>query len=255
MESPDITVDKGVPTVPENVYGAVAQVRVGGTLELAESVEELGVATWSLGDGGEDYCSVDASTGVVTGIATGGTCPVRVAFAGNGNYNAAPAADAQAVAVVAGGQSLTFENPYGEGAGLRVGAELPVVEAPVGDQGGAVAYQVKAGLEAYCSVGAGDGSVTGLTPGECIVQARVGAVPPHYGTSPWTDIATISVVEGVLRVVWNPQREGRWSEDLLLEAVEAIPAAAAVSYTVKDAGDTGCAISGSSGVAARTLGI
>ena len=252
MESPDITVEKGVPTVPENIYGVGAQVGVDKMLELPISLE-FGTATWSLEDGSEDYCSVDAGTGTVVGIATGGTCLVRVAFAGNDNYEPSPVADAQTITVVAGGQSLTFENPYGEGTSLRVGEERSLVEAPVGNQAGTISYQVKAGRESYCSVHSSDGIVQALSSGECIIQARAEAVPPHYGASSWTDIATILVEEGVLIATWNPQREGRWNENLLLEPVDVASSGATVTYTVKDAGDTGCALSGSTGNAARTL--
>ena len=64
-------------------YGVGAQVDKGGELELVAPPVGFGAATYSVTD--TSICSVDASSGTVTGIETG-DCTVQVAFAGDNQY-------------------------------------------------------------------------------------------------------------------------------------------------------------------------
>ena len=82
----DITVTKGTHPAPaddSSYYGIGVQVDKGGELELVAPPEGFGAATYSVTD--TSICSVDASSGTVTGIESG-DCTVQVAFAGDNQY-------------------------------------------------------------------------------------------------------------------------------------------------------------------------
>ena len=117
---------------------------------------------------------------------------------------------------------------------------------PTADQGGVISY--RSADTAICTVAA-DGTVTPVTPGECVVQTMAAAVDPNYAATEWINLATVPVEEGVLPLNWNPQRWGRVGANLALTAVDTGSlSGVTVAYSVEDAGDTGCTFS-----ATRTL--
>ena len=243
-------------TIPDlsgdNVYGSSAVAAIGGTLELEEDLSRYGTATFSVTSG--DNCTVDENTGAVTpteDAADSDTCTIQATFAGNDDYAAQEtAADLATITVGPGSQIITFSDPYGAGPSLGVDGTLALVNAPSADQGGAISYREKD--VSICSVAA-DGTVTGVMPGECVVQARAAAVT-NYNASEWVDIAAIEVGEGMLdSLTWNVSVSGRLGAELVLPAVNVGSTGAAVVYSIKDAGDTGCAFKGTSGADARTL--
>ena len=214
VDSPDITVDKGTHPAPAaDPYGASASVKFEEMLELATPPTGYGTATYSTTD---STCSVDAGTGVISGLAPG-DCTIQVAFAGDANYNALAASDLQTVTVSPGTQVVSFSDPYGPNPTVAVGEDLGVVTSPttnvvVGsdDDGGERSYQVKSGL-GTCSVTDTSGIVTGLAPGDCIIEVRAEEVTrggnpnPIYAASEWVEIATIAVSEGTLAgISWTP---------------------------------------------------
>ena len=264
VDSPDITVDKGTHPAPAaDPYGASASVKFEGTLELVTPPKGYGSATYSTTD---STCTVDATTGVITG-AYPGDCTIQVAFAGDANYNALAASDLQTVTVAPGTQVVSFSDPYGPNPTVAVGEDLVVVTRPttsvvVGsdDDGGERSYQVKSGL-GTCSVTETSGIVTGLAPGDCIIEARAeevtrgGNPAAIYAPSEWVEIATIAVGEGTLiGISWTPgASESRVGEELELAAVDVGDSGATVRYRVADAGESGCAFKGTSGTDAHTL--
>ena len=122
-------------------------------------------------------------------------------------------------------------------------------------RGGAVSYRDNEQDGSVCTVAA-DGTVTGVAFGRvCRVQAQA-AVPAdtNYAASEWVEIAAMEVGEGILSTLtWNPPTWGRVGTDLVLDGVNVGSTGATAVYAIADAGDTGCAFTGTSGTAARTL--
>ena len=122
-------------------------------------------------------------------------------------------------------------------------------------RGGAVSYRDNEQDGSVCTVAA-DGTVTGVAFGRvCRVQAQAAApADTNYAASEWVEIAAISVGEGVLSTLtWNPPTWGRVGTELVLDGVNVGSTGATAVYAIADAGDTGCAFTGASGTAARTL--
>ena len=243
--SEDYALMVGKGTVPDiaNPYGASPTVGIGGSLELEADLGAYGTATFNVGSG---PCSVDGDGRVTPTEEAGATdqCTVGVAFDANENYNAKDAADLATVSVVAGAQMLTFGEPYGAAPTLAMGETLALTvgSEPTSDQGGAISY--RSADTAICTVAA-DGAVTPVAPGACVVQTMAAAVDPDYAATEWINIATVSVEEGVLPLNWNPQRWGRVGSNLALRAVDkGSLSGVTVTYSVENAGDTGCTLSG-----------
>ena len=253
VASPTISIAKGPHPEPadnSSYYGTSAQVALGETLALLEAPVGGGEATYSVKNGSESHCSVDGASGAITGLDQG-SCTIQVAFAGDDNYYSLSAADLQTVTVVDGNQQLTLDAPYGESPSLSVGGTLALVNEPTiaagANPGGALSYRAAPASAGVCSVGAGDGVVTGESVGDCTVQVQ-GAAVTDYVSTVWTEVATIPVSEGTLNIDWTPQPEGRFGAQLVLTAAVDNTGGAVIEYAVADAGDTGCAFG-----AARTL--
>ena len=253
--SGDLTLTVGKGAVPDiaNPYGTSPTVGIGGSLELEADLGIYGSATFNVGSG---PCSVDGD-GTVTpteDAAVTDQCTIQVAFGANENYEAKDAADLATIDVEAGTQILTFGEPYGTDPALMMGETLAVVEGnePVADQGGAISY--RSADTAICTVDSGTGEITPVMPGECVVQTMAAAVDPKYAATEWIELATVGVEEGILSLGWNPQRWGRVGSNLVLYALTyGGTGSVVITYSVSDAGDTGCTFSGTSDPAARTL--
>ena len=162
----------------------------------------------------------------------------------NDNYNAKDEAIFATVDLMHGAQVVSFDEPYGADPALRVGETLPLVAGsePVSDQGGRISY--RSADTSICTVVPATGEMTAVAPGECVVQTKAAAVS-NYNATGWIDMATIQVEEGVLPLAWNPQRWGRVGTNLALTAVDTGSlSGVTVTYSVEDAGDTGCTLSG-----------
>ena len=238
----------------EHIYGIRPSLAVGKTLEVVEAPIAYGEVVYRVKSGFETHCQVDRLRGVVTGL-TVGTCTIEGTLTGSFNYTASQA-DLLTVSIQPGVQTINIgSNPYGTTNDLTVGGRLNIAHAPVGSHGGSISYRVKTGLSAYCSVLDG-GSLVGISPGVCTVQAQAAAVTPNYGASPWTDIVTLEVGKGTLQgITWTPTQErGVVGEDLLLDAAGGFGITGiAVTYVVVDEGRSDCAFKGTTGTDARTL--
>ena len=250
-----LTVGKGTIPAIANPYGTSPTVGIGGALELEADLGAYGSATFDVGSG---PCAVDGD-GAVTPTADAAVtdqCTIRVAFGANENYEAKDAADLATVSVVAGTQILTFGEPYGAEPSLMMGDTLPLVEGsePVSDQGGTISY--RSGDTAICTVDSGTGEIAPVAPGECVVETMAAAVDPDYAATGWIELATVGVEEGILPLGWNPQRWGRVGSNLDLNALTyGGTGSVAITYSVSDAGDTGCAFSGTRTLAFTGTGV
>ena len=244
------------PLPASNPYGSGADLRFGETLEFVTPPVGYGRVTYSLGLGSDEHCQLDETTGAITGIKLGvNACNVQITFAGNNKYHPLTTKRLQQFSVVAAPQKLTFSDPYGAGPTLEVDGTLALVDAPVADQGGAVSYRDNEQDGSVCTVAA-DGTVTGVAFGRvCRIQAQAAAPSDtNYAASEWVEIAAMEVGEGVLSsLTWNRPTWGRVGTELLLDGVNVGSTGATAVYAIADAGDTGCAFTGSSGTAARTL--
>ena len=221
---------------------------IGGSLELEADLSAYGMATFEVGSG---PCSVDGN-GTVTpteDAAVADSCIIQVAFDANDNYEAKDAADLATIDVEAGTQILTFGEPYGTDPALMMGETLALTvgSEPTADQGGVISY--RSADTAICTVDSGTGEITPVMPGECVVQTMAAAVDPKYAATEWIELATVGVEEGILSLGWNPQRWGRVGSNLVLYALTyGGTGSVVITYSVSDAGDTGCTFS-----ATRTL--
>ena len=250
-----LTVGKGTVPAIANPYGASPTVGIGDALELEADLSAYGMATFEFGSG---PCAVDGD-GTVTpteDAAVADSCIIQVAFDANDDYEAKDAADLATVSVVAGTQILTVSEPYGAEPSLMMGNTLPLVEGsePAADQGGAISY--RSADTAICTVDSGTGEITPVMPGECLVETMAAAVDPNYAASGWIELATVGVVEGVLPLDWNPQRWGRVGSNLDLNALTyGGTGSVAITYSVENAGDTGCTLSGTRTLAFTGTGV
>ena len=245
--SEDYIVVVGKGEVPDiaNPYGSSPVVRIGGESELRRNLlGSYGPATFIVGSG---PCSVDGD-GTVTpteDAAPTNECVIQVAFDTNENYNAKGVADLATLEIIQGSQIVTFSEPYGADPSLMMGATLALVvgSEPVSDQGGAISYQ--SADTSICTVNSATGEIAPVAVGECVVQVIAAAVLPNYSITRLIDIATVEVEEGILPLDWNPQRWGRVGANLALTAVETGSlSGVTVTYSVSNAGDTGCTFSG-----------
>ena len=243
--SGDYTLAVGKGDVPDfaSPYGFV-QLPIGSRVELQVDLSPYGRATFSVT--ALSPCTVDKD-GTVTPTADAlfeHECIILVTFESNKNYNAKDETRFAIVSLTHGTQVVTYSEPYGAEPSLRMGEALALVTGsePVSDQGGSISY--RSADTAICTVISATGAVTPVAPGECVVQVKAAAVS-NYSATGWIDIATVEVEEGILPLNWSPQRWGRVGTNLALTAVDTGSlSGVTVTYSVENAGDTGCALSG-----------
>ncbi len=161
-------------------------------------------------------CSVNATSGVVTGL-TVGTCTVAADQAGNANYNAATQITVS-TSVGKAAQTLTF----GAAPTLTVGGTATVVATSAApNSGNPVTYTSTTPL--VCSVNSASGTATGVGVGSCIIAAdqpgdanynaaaqvtqslTVGAITTFTGTTATgTGTATASFTGGGSTCTFDP---------------------------------------------------
>ena len=147
----------------------------------------------------EDVCTVDYSTGAVTGVAVG-DCELQFRFVGTGNVSGAAASDWSGIynLNVDKGEhpSLTGSDYYGTGPEVSKAGTLALVTAPEGY--GAATYTIKGGLETYCSVGESTGVVRGIaktsSATDCVIQVAF-AGDDNYNASAAMDLQSITVLD------------------------------------------------------------
>ena len=205
-----ISVGKGTQTGLaswSNPYGTASpSVELGSTIRPTNPPSGKGDIQYRIGSGGF-YCSLVPTSGAVTGDGVG-SCTIQARFAGNVDYNPSDYEDIATIAVTKTTQAdLAWSgHPYGSASpSVAYGATLPIsTTEPTGQ--GAVEYKVATGSASYCSVDAGDGTVTPLLAGvdnACEVQARF-AGNANYQASGYVTIATVTITGATLgTITWG----------------------------------------------------
>ena len=237
-----LMVGKGVVPHFDDPYGI--QLAIGSRVKLQVDLSPYGRVTFRMGS--LSPCTVDRD-GTVTPTEDAlfeQQCIILAAFDANDNYQGKDEAIFATVDLMHGTQVVTFDEPYGSDPTLRVGETLPLVvgSEPVSDQGGRISY--RSADTSICTVVSATGEMTAVAPGTCVVQTTAATVA-NYNATGQIEIATIEVEEGVLPLAWNPQRWGRVGTNLALTAVDTGSlSGVTIAYSVEDAGDTGCTLSG-----------
>jgi serine protease inhibitor ecotin len=129
-------------------------------------------------------CSVNASTGALTLIASG-TCTIAADQAGNANWLAAPPVT-QDVTVGAGAQAITFGTAP---TGVVVGGTGKAVSATGGASGNPVTFSSTTPL--VCSVNASTGALTLIASGTCTIAADQAGNANWLAAPPVTQDVTV----------------------------------------------------------------
>ena len=188
-----ITVNPKAWTVNPAWSGYSAAVTFGSPAPSITAPTSDPTATWNYDSTTSAVCDVNNS-GVLS-IVAAGSCSITAtpSLAGYGTRDHAGITRTFTIAKAAQGAPSGWTNPYGASPSLTVGGDDLALDtastAPTGQ--GALEYQIKTGSASYCSV-AGDGTVSPIAAGSCVVQARF-AGNTNYNPSDYGDIATITV--------------------------------------------------------------
>ena len=172
----DIDVTKGSQTLtaPSNPYGTSPEVEVGSMRAITTAPSSC-QASVSYQSTTANLCTVDSSSGAVTGVAVGTACTIQAKCASNNNYNETVyvtiANNISVVASTKQAQTLTApSNPYGSIPSVVVGATQTITNAPVAGQG---ATEYQSTTVSYCTVNT-SGTIAGVAVGTdvCTIQAR-----------------------------------------------------------------------------------
>ena len=178
-----ITIIEGsqTPIAASDVYGASPTVSRGSTLDVVtEPTGGQGALEYRSGMAGNGACSVDTTTGQITG-SLNGNCVVEARWAGNTNYDASDWSVVQTITVGAGLLSIdTLPSFTGT---LAVGGSL-TPSAPVSTPAGTASYALADG-ETNCTLdSASTGQVTGssvvVLPGETTCSLVVTVTATNY---------------------------------------------------------------------------
>ena len=192
----------------------------------------------------ESICTVDESTGEVTGVASG-ECVV-ILNSSQDDYLEIEIESAPLSVTPA--QSFTdftwasFPSSGTVGVDINLSSNLPISQ-PAADT-----YEISI-VSGDCVWNDSNKTLSFQNTSVCTVRA----VAHKRGYEPETLELAITPVLGTLAITWNPATAGAVGVELLLDAVTGAPASAVIAYAVKNAGTTGCSFKGSSGADVRTL--
>ena len=173
---------------PTNLYGPNPFLAVEEELSLVNPPTG--------GEGDPEYqsltssiCTVDGSTGVVTGVAPG-ACEIQSRWSGNESWN--PSSWHTVLNLtVADKQEQTFDwptDPYGDSPSIIVGHSLHPSESITGGIG---ALEYRSLNDTICTV-ATNGQVTGVSDGICEVEVRWKGNIEHFATD-WHILQSITI--------------------------------------------------------------
>jgi uncharacterized protein YhjY with autotransporter beta-barrel domain len=144
-------------------FGAAPTVVYGGTGTVSATASPSGYAV-TYGTTTAGACSVNSSSGLVTGLAAGtNNCTITANQAGDSIYAAATQAT-QTFSIGKVGQSISF------GAAPTVAAGGSGTSSATATSGLAVSYSTS--TPSYCSVNSSSGLVSGLATGTCTIAAN-----------------------------------------------------------------------------------
>ena len=202
--------------------------------------------SYAVGDGVTN-CTVVESTGALT-INGAGTCQVVLTVEDSTDLDEASYVtnmETMSVTVAKASQTLTApSDPYGSGASLKVGqTPLAIVNTP---QGGEGSLEYASGDETVCTVGAGDGLLTPVAPGNCTVTAKWSG-NENYLASDGVTLFTTTIGNGVISVAdWGSYETvtvGMGS--VAAPTLSATPAGVGKSYSTTS---TACEVDGNGAV-------
>ena len=244
----DDPVWSGAPYANNPVVGGAEPLAVGaitntgtGSLEYASKTPQV--------------CSV-AADGSLSGLIGGvDACIVSARFAGNSSTAPSAWVDSPAITVEKATHPALVDDSsyYGVRAAVAEEASLALTIAPMGF--GAATYSVKLGSESFCSVDETTGEVTGISPGDCIIQVAF-AGDEAYNALDVTDLQTIRVHEKNYKFRWNPYMPSvvyRIGDIFQVGEVDVGGTGASVEYAVVNAGRTQCTFEKSTGNARLRL--
>ena len=221
---------------PDPVGLAYTGAKVGASVDPAALTNASDGGDAEYRGGPAEICTVDASSGALTGV-TMGDCMVAARFVGsNGKLPSEWTSDVTVEVGKGDHPALVKNNPYGASPKIQVGNSLALVNPPVGK--GAATYANK-GDGTYCTV-AGDGTVMAVAAGNCEVTV-VFAGDENYNALAATDLATITVVaESIQSIAVDANPYGADPSLGLMGSLELVNGATAsgrgaISYASEDA--------------------
>ena len=147
-------------------------------------------------------------------------------------------------------QTLTVPaGPYGSTPQITPSGTLEIGTAPSGGHG-TLEYRSKD--TGICTVDE-NGKVTAVALGDCEIEVRW-AGNSEYQSSSWVGLATVKILPAQSGITWTPgASSGTVGTDLVLAALSGSHNSAINTYTVADAGTTGCSFKGTGDPDERTL--
>ncbi len=225
----------GTALAPQNApsgwnepYGASPTVAVGRPSSAPSGVPSGTGALDYRVQAGSTGCSVDHSSGVVTGVNTVGGCIIEALFMGDDDTLASPYSVVAEISITIGDQPDPMgADIYADANGctdrdeVRLGA---TTSGPCGPLPNTMGMAGEVELHAWddadpdsgaaataCRVNS-EGAVTGLeVGGDCFIHARFAAVANRFNESDWVNISGnsgISIVNGEMaEITWEPSQE------------------------------------------------
>ena len=274
-----ITVNTGVQAAPGShtggtPYGANPTVAVNGTLAIGSvtvpvnGANPVGGALKYLSKT-EAVCTVDATSGLVTGV-TGGDCEIVAVFkAVTDKYTESPEGAVATITVTKLANSGTISSADHYVNTVTLGSPItPKTGRPLPSNGeGGLGFRIwdqadptgGAGSD-DCTILQNNGEVTGASGSvgdTCFVHARWKGSATH-AASDWFNISGtdgITVAGGSQTYTWSQtDATATFGTDEVLADLTGLPAGAANTFEILTSGNTaGCAWKGNTGTNARTL--
>ena len=257
-----ISVGLGSQSAPDwtdnpNPYGASPEVAVGATLAIsgtAPTGESL--LGYTVASGDTSYCSVDATTGAVTGkpAGPGNSCTIESHFVLDGSYRASSSVTVASIAVVTGTMGVS---DWGSYTGVAVGADTDAPTITGAPAGVSAAYSEGSGSSG-CSV-----TSAGVVTGSAVSNScKVDVILTATGYNNLEHTYTVSVGRGSQNApAWTGNPYGSANPDLVVGSTLALTGTSptgegALSYRVADGHEIRCSVHATSGlVTAKAAGI
>ena len=245
-----IAIASGTQTAPVWTTGHYANAPTVGAAEDLASAPAAGTGDLEYRSTTPDFCSIDSSSGAVTGVAVG-NCIVSARFIGDSSTGASAWADHGGFAVAQGAHPDPAADAYGTSAEVAVGDTLEFETVPMGY--GDATYTST--TDTICTVDEESGAVSGLTVGTCTIQVAY-AGDDNYLPYDAADLQTINVVAGSQVITisdpYGTSAEVPMGEDLSVAAVPTVSAGSGdggtLTYRVQSGSENYCSVGETDGV-------
>ena len=232
-----ITVNPATWTTAPAWTGYTGSATFDATAPTLSSPTSTPDADWTYATSTSTVCRVNEGTGALT-IQAAGDCIVTATpdKAGYGTHTGIE----RTIAIAKANQNAPsgWSNPYGNNPSLTVGAAALSLSGSTPSGQGALSYRVLSTHNAHCSVDSTSGQVTAKNTGSgnsCTIQARFDG-NGNYNPSNYSNVATISILAGIINLTWNGYSSTllTWSESLSAlsaQTVTVTPSDANLAYT------------------------